>query len=416
MMRFRYKAIQADGIDSDGFIDADDRRDALKRLDVQGLFPSLLEVDQESASSIKQVEPSSQGNATSSSFRFGSGIKRKEVTAFTQEMAALLEAGITIPQALAAMKEEIDNPALKAVVQSLWESVHKGIALSTAMEVHQKQFSSLYVSMIRVGEEAGALHQVMQDVAELLEHEDDVRSEVVTAVAYPLFVLGFGVFTVILLLTVVLPRLFGMLNEMMDVLPLPTLVLLSVSGFAQQFWWLILLVTGGGSYGLFAYSKTPRGRLTLDRLKLRLPLLGPVFTSSATSRFARTLGTLVKAGVSLLPSLKIVESTIGNQVLSDSIAHVTEETRKGDSLAAPLGKAQLFPRTAIQMIHVGEETGKLDVMLLKVASMEEKQMRARTKTLVSLLAPMLILVVGALVGFIVIALLLPIFKMSQTIH
>jgi len=250
----------------------------------------------------------------------------------------------------------------------------------------------------------------------LLEHEDDVRSEVVTAVAYPTFVLGFGVFTVVVLLTVVLPRLFGMLTEMMDVLPLPTLILLSVSNFVQRFWWLILLVVGGATYGFVSYAKSPQGALKLDAWKLKLPLLGPVFSSSATSRFARTLGTLARAGVSLLPSLKIVEATIGNKVLSDSIARVTEETRKGDSLAGPLGKAGLFPKTAIQMVHVGEETGKLDVMLLKVADMEEKQMRARTKTLVSLLAPLLILVVGALVGFIVIALLLPIFKMSQTIH
>ena len=416
MTRFRYKAVQANGNGSDGFIEAEDRRDALRLLDGQGLFPSLLEADDRSGANHSQSAPSKQAAKSTPAFRIGASIKRKEVTAFTQEMAALLEAGITIPQALDAMKEEIDNPAMKAIVQTLWESVHKGIALSTAMEAHPKQFSSLYVSMIRVGEEAGALHQVLQDVADLLEHEDDVRSEVVTAVAYPMFVLGFGVFTVILLLTVVLPRLFGMLTEMMDVLPLPTLILLAVSGFAQKYWWLILAVSGAVSYGIFHYGKTPKGHLMLDRLKLRLPLLGPVFTSSATSRFARTLGTLVKAGVSLLPSLKIVEATIGNQVLSDSIAHVTEETRKGDSLAAPLGKANLFPRTAIQMIHVGEETGKLDVMLLKVATMEEKQMRARTKTLVSLLAPLLILVVGALVGFIVIALLLPIFKMSQTIH
>lgn len=416
MTRFRYKAIQANGASSDGFIDAENRRDALKLLDGQGLFPSLLEADAGKSEAKKTVASKSSKPGRQSSFRLGSGIKSKEITAFTQEMAALLEAGISIPQAMVAMKEEIDNPVLKEVVNSLWESVHKGIALSSAMEAHPQHFSSLYVSMIRVGEEAGALHQVMQDVADLLEHEDDVRSEVVSAVAYPTFVLGFGVFTVVLLLTVVLPRLFGMLTEMMDVLPLPTLLLLNASGFVQHYWWLILILLSGATYGFIKFSKTPAGRLKIDSWKLKIPLLGPVFSSSATSRFARTLGTLARAGVSLLPSLKIVEFTIGNQVLADSIAQVTEETRKGDSLAGPLGKAGLFPKTAIQMIHVGEETGKLDTMLLKVADMEEKQMRARTKTLVSLLAPLLILVVGALVGFIVIALLLPIFKMSQTIH
>ena len=416
MTQFRYQAVQADGGTTDGVIEAADRREALKLLGGQGLFPSQLDIADQPATKKTPTKTDNQGPNPPSKLRVGPAVKRKEITAFTQEIAALLEAGITIPQALQTMKEEIDNPALREIVQSLWDSVHRGIALSTAMENHPKQFSSLYVSMIRVGEEAGALHEVMQDVADLLEHEDDVRSEVTTAVAYPLFVLGFGIFTVILLLTVVLPRLFGMLTEMMDVLPLPTLILLAVSTFFSKYWWLLSLITGAIGFAIYRFASTPEGQLKIDALKLKLPLMGPVFSSSATSRFARTLGTLVKAGVSLLPSLKIVEFTIGNQLLANSIAQVTEETRRGDSLAAPLSKAGLFPRTAIQMIHVGEETGKLDVMLLKVAAMEEKQMRARTKTLVSLLAPLLILVVGALVGFIVIALLLPIFKMSNSIH
>ncbi|MDA0752971.1 MAG: type II secretion system F family protein, partial [Verrucomicrobia bacterium] len=281
MTRFRYKAIQANGTASDGTIEAEDRREALCLLDTQGLFPSLLEADRSDSSKASTTAAKTKPDSKEKpqSFRFGSGIKRKEITAFTQEMAALLEAGITIPQALMAMKEEIDNPALREIVQSLWESVHKGIALSAAMESHPKHFSSLYVNMIRVGEEAGALHQVMQDVADLLEHEDDVRSEVTGAVAYPMFVLGFGVFTVALLLTVVLPRLFGMLTDMMDVLPLPTLILLSVSTFIQNYWWLILIVLGGATYGLVTYIKTPQGRLTVDKWKLKLPLLGPVFSS-----------------------------------------------------------------------------------------------------------------------------------------
>ncbi|HEV8542975.1 MAG TPA: type II secretion system F family protein, partial [Verrucomicrobiae bacterium] len=162
--------------------------------------------------------------------------------------------------------------------------------------------------------------------------------------------------------------------------------------------------------------RTPGGALAFDRLKLRTPVLGGVFMSSALSRFARTLGTLVKSGVSLLPALKIVENTIGNLVLAKLIAQVSEETRGGDSLAAPLRKLGVFPKTVIQMINVGEESGKLDEMLLKVAEIEEREMRAKTKNLISLLAPALILVVGALVGFMVIALLLPIFKLSHAVR
>jgi len=167
---------------------------------------------------------------------------------------------------------------------------------------------------------------------------------------------------------------------------------------------------------LWFYGKSPKGAELWDRVKLRLPLIGSVFRSAALSRFARTLGTLVKSGVSLLPALKIVENTIGNRVMARQITRVAEETRGGDSLATPLRKLGVFPRTVIQMIDVGEESGKLDEMLLKVAEIEERHMRARTRTLISLLAPVLILVVGALVGFMVMAILLPIFKMSRAIH
>jgi type II secretory pathway component PulF len=221
---------------------------------------------------------------------------------------------------------------------------------------------------------------------------------------------------VTVLLTFVLPRLFGMLQEMLETLPLPTLILLRTSEFIVNYWLFLIIGMVAIASGLWYFTRQPAGALFLDKLKLRLPVAGGVFHAAALGRFARTLGTLVRSGVSLLPALKIVETTIGNQVLGNLIARVSEETRGGDSLAAPLRKLGIFPHTVIQMINVGEETGKLDEMLLKVADIEERHMRTRIKTLISLLAPALILVVGALVGFMVIALLLPIFRMSRSIH
>jgi type II secretory pathway component PulF len=312
--------------------------------------------------------------------------------------------------------EQEEDPALRAVVLKLSESVRKGGSLSSALDEHSRLFSKLYVSMVRVGEEAGALPRVMNDLADLLEHEDEVRGEVVAAVAYPVFVLCFGIFTVTVLLTFVLPKIMGMLQDMLPVLPLPTLILLKVSGVLHNYWYLLLVGTVAAAAGSWWYWRTPGGRLAWDRMKLRLPLMGSVFRAAALSRFARTLGTLAKSGVSLLPALKIVENTIGNRVLAQQVARVAEDTRGGNSLATPLRKLGIFPRTVVQMIDVGEETGRLDEMLLKVAEIEERHMRARTKTLISLLAPMLILVVGALIGFMVIALLLPIFKMSSVLH
>jgi type II secretory pathway component PulF len=409
MTAFRYQAVAANGSTVRGVIEAEDRKTALHLLGDRGLFASALEASASAANG-------NGGSATPVPTTSTGSIKRKEITAFTRELGALLAAAIPIPQALEGLGEEEESPALRATVLKISDSVRKGVSLSAALEEHPKSFSKLYVSMVKVGEEAGVLPMVMTDLANLLEHEDEVRSEVRAAVAYPMFVLCFGIFTVTILLTVVLPRLFGMLQEMLPVLPLPTLILLRVSHILHQYWPWLLCGVVVVVMAIRAWLGTAQGAEAWDRVKLRLPVMGPLFRAAALSRFARTLGTLVKSGVSLLPALKIVENTIGNIVMARQISQVAEETRGGDSLAAPLKKLGIFPRTVIQMINVGEETGKLDEMLLKVADIEERHMRARTKTLVSLLAPALILVVGSLVGFMVIALLLPIFKMSSVIH
>jgi general secretion pathway protein F len=414
MNAFRYQAVELNGVAVEGVVEAEDRKAALRSLGKRGLYPSNLELctDDRKAS----ASDSSAGTERRSARRSGGRIKRKQITAFTREMSALLAAAIPIPQALTGLGEEEENPALRGVILTISDSVRKGIAFSAALDEHPRLFSKLYVSMVRVGEEAGQLPKVMTDLADLLEHEDEVRGEVITAVSYPIFVLGFGVATVAVLLTVVLPRLSGMLQEMMQVLPLPTLILLRTSGFFHQHWYWLLAGAIGILGGLWWYLRTPQGADLFDKVKLRVPLIGSVFQAAALGRFARTLGTLARSGVSLLPALKIVENTIGNRVLARQIARVAEETRGGDSLAAPLRKLNIFPRTVVQMIAVGEESGRLDEMLLKVADIEERHMRARTKTLISLLAPILIMIVGALVGFMVIALLLPIFKMSSVMR
>jgi general secretion pathway protein F len=414
MNAFRYDAMELDGKTVQGTIEAEDRKSALQLLGQRGLYPSNLEIC--SANGESKPGASGEGTSTPVTLRFGQRIRRKEITAFTREMSALLGAAIPIPQALTGIGEEGENPALRDVVLGISDSVRKGASFSAALDEHPRLFGKLYVSMVRVGEEAGQLPKVMNDLADLLEHEDEVRSEVITAVSYPIFVFAFGLFTVTILLTVVMPKLSSMLQEMLQVLPLPTLILLKVSAFFHNNWhWLLAALAGTGG-GLWWYLRTPQGAEGWDRIKLRIPIIGSVFQSAALGRFARTLGTLVSSGVSLLPALKIVENTIGNRILAQQIARVAEETRGGDSLAAPLRKLNIFPRTVVQMIDVGEESGCLDEMLLKVADIEERHMRARTKTLISLLAPLLILVVGALVGFMVIALLLPIFKMSSVIH
>jgi type II secretory pathway component PulF len=421
MSSFRYQAIESSGAAVGGVIEAEDRKSALQLLGKRGLFPSSLEVCGDSPASNAASNAAASGVDASKGRSAGGTpsvgrVRRKEITEFTREMAALLGASIPIPQALEGLGEEEENPGMVSLVRAISESVRKGASFSAALAEHPRQFTKLYVSMVRVGEEAGQLQNVMADLAQLLEREEEVRSEVKGAVAYPIFVLCFGVTTVAVLLTVVLPRLFSMLEEMLPALPLPTLILLRVSGFLHRDWPAIVIALGGATYGFIRYIGTPAGAGNWDRIKLKIPVMGSMLRSAALSRFARTLGALVKSGVSLLPALKIVENTIGNRVLAGLISQVAEETRGGDSLAAPLRKLGIFPRSVVQMIAVGEETGTLDSMLLKVAEIEERRMRAKTNTLISFVAPALILVVGALVGFMVIALLLPIFKMSRAIH
>jgi type II secretory pathway component PulF len=424
MNAFRYQAIEAGGASVRGVIEAEDRKAALRLLSQRGLFPSNLE--------LCKTNGNGNGNGAATAVATSiapivaapvsapvgrrKGISRKDISAFTRELSALVAAGIPIPQALDSLGSEEENLNFREVILSIAASVQKGLALSAAMEEHPKLFGKLYASMVRVGEEAGQLPTVMNDLSNLLEHEDEVRGEVLGAVAYPAFVLCFGVLTVVILLVFVLPRLFSMLDEMGSALPLPTVILLALSRTMHKEWIFLLIGAIAAGVGIFWYVRTPKGAETWDRLKLRIPLMGAVFRSAALGRFARTLGTLARAGISLLPALKIVENTIGNRILAQQIARVAEETRGGDSLAGPLRKLGIFPRTVVQMIEVGEETGKLDEMLLKVADIEERHMRARTKVLVSMLAPVLILGVGAVIGFIVIAILLPIFKMSSTLR
>jgi type II secretory pathway component PulF len=411
MNSFRYQAIEAGGAPTSGVVEAEDRKAALQLLGKRGVFPSQLESCAGEGQAAPATSPSQQRE-----FHFGNRVKRKEITAFTREMSALLTAAIPIPQALDSLGAEEENPALQKVVLKIADSLRKGASFSAGLDEHPRLFSKLYTSMIRVGEEAGELPKVMADLAELLEHEDEIRGEVQAAVAYPLFVLFFGIFTVTILLTVVLPRLFSMLQEMLDVLPLPTLILLKVSSGLHQYWPWMLTGLAAAIFGIRWYLRTPEGAEAWDKLKLSLPVMGSVFRSAALGRFARTLGTLENSGVSLLPALKIVENTIGNRVLAAQVARVAEETRGGDSLAAPLRRLGLFPRTVVQMIDVGEQSGRLAEMLLKVADIEERHMRAKVKTLISFIAPALIVAVGSLVGFMVIAILLPIFKMSRAIH
>ncbi|MBN2490890.1 MAG: type II secretion system F family protein [Planctomycetes bacterium] len=411
MVCFRYQAIGADATEVSGVIEAEDRRTALRELTLRGLFPARLEA---AAPAAAPGAPPTPDRAASGERAVATGrVARREITAFTREMASLLEATIPIPRALESLAEQAEHAGLRRVVADIASRVRRGQSLSDSMALYPRLFGPLYTSMIRVGEESGRLAAVMADLADLLERADEMRGEVLSAVAYPAFVLALGILTTFILLVFVMPSLFRMLQGISEVLPLPTRVLLGTSAFLKASWLWLLLAAAAVGMGLRAWLKRPAGARAWDALKLRLPVVGSVFRAAALGRFARTLGTLEVSGVSLLPALEIVRHTVGNRFVAARIADVAEETRGGDSLAEPLRKLGFFPATMVQMIAVGEETGRLGAMLERVADIQERVVRSRSRTLISLLAPVLILAVGAVVGFIVISLLLPIFRMSQ---
>lgn len=276
MRSFRYQAMEVNGTPVKGVIDAEDRKAALQLLGERGLFPSSLEICASTGALPVATPPLIR--SSSSGFRLGKRIRRKEITAFTREMAALLGAAIPIPQALDGLGEEEENPALREVVLKISESVRKGAAFSAALEEHPRFFDKLYVSMVRVGEEAGVLQKVMADLAQLLEHEDEVRGEIVAAVSYPVFVLCFGLFTVTILLTVVLPRLFSMLEEMLQILPLPTLILLKISGGLHRHWPWIVTGLAAAIWGLRWYRPLAPRRLGLGPIEASFAVDGLRFS------------------------------------------------------------------------------------------------------------------------------------------
>src|SRR5687768_7161265 len=276
MGAFRYQAVETGGAAVNGVIEAEDRKSALQLLSTRGIFASHIE-----ACAAADAANGRSASSSTARVQIGGRIRRKEVTAFTRELAALLSASIPIPQALEGLGEQEDNLAFRALILHISESVRKGSSLSAALEEHPRVFNKLFVSMVRVGEEAGALPAVMNDLADLLEDEEEIRSEVVSAVAYPLFVLVFGILTVAFLLTFVLPRLFGMLQGMARTLPLPTVILLNVSGWLNKYWPLALVLFVGAIAGMVWATRNPKGALIIDRLKLRVPMIGPVFLSAA---------------------------------------------------------------------------------------------------------------------------------------
>ena len=302
---------------------------------------------------------------------------------------------------------------LRQTVEQILDKVKQGKALAEALADYPKIFPPLYVNMIKAGEMGGFLDTALERLAEYLERAQEVQEEVKSAIAYPAILVLVGGAAIILMFTFVLPKFAVMFEDMGDALPLPTRILLAVSHFLRSYWWLFILTAAGGGFGLRQYISTPQGRLAWDGWSLRMALIGQLLQKREVGRFARTLGTLLKSGVPLLQALELVEEVVGNRMISSSLKEVRAGIREGRGIAVPLGESGVFPSLALQMVSVGEETGRLDEMLMQVAKYYERDTQVQLRRLTSLVEPVLILSMGLVVGFVVIAMLLGVFSIND---
>jgi general secretion pathway protein F len=407
---YEYTALDASGKSASGIIDADSAVTARQKLRGSGVFP--VEV-KETISGLKSTGPSSASVSVSTLFK---RVKPVEISVMTRQLSILLAAGVPLVGALEALLAQITNPLFKKHLAQIKESVNEGNSLAFSLSRHSKLFSNVYINMVRAGEASGSLDVVLGRLAEYGEHQEALRGRFKAALAYPIFMSFVGSVVLFFLVAFIVPNITQVFSEMKQTLPLPTLMLISLSDFLKLFWWVVVLLCVAAFVSAKHFIKTPKGRPVWDRIILRFPIFGPINQKIALGRFARTLGTLLESGVQLLTALEIVKNIVNNVVIAKDIDKACEDIESGKSLAVPLGQSPWFPAIAVQMISVGEQSGELEAMLQKIAESYERDVESQIMAMTSMLEPIMILVMAVFVGFIVVAILLPIFEMNQMIR
>lgn len=404
-MRYTYKAKKSTGEVVQGYIEAENRRLVINKLQKMQFFPIAV-----------VEEKGGRGLQTEMSLKSLRRIGLKDVATFSRQLSDLLRAGLTLAKALDVLTRQTSNPKLLEVIKTVSSDVQGGSTFADALGHHPKAFNDLYCSMVRAGEVSGGLDAVMERLCSFLESEQEMRSKIITAMTYPAFMVVVCVLVISVLFTFVVPKFQSMFEDSGAVLPLSTQFLMGLSGFIRGWWWAILL----GAVGLILlfrhYIKTETGRVQWDEFKLQLPLLGDLITKREVAKFARTLGTLLANGVNILRALDITEEVISNQILAKEVQQMSADIKEGERLSDRMAKSSLFPPIAVNMVAVGEETGELEKTLGSVAVSFENETERVIKTVTTLLEPLMIVVMAVVVGFIVFAMIMPIFQISQSIQ
>lgn len=392
---FAYRSTTMEGTVTEGVIDAPNEKAAIDRIRNTGAIP--LEVKAPAEHDFK------------ARFRFKRN--KLDLVSFTAELSSLLTAGLPLDRALNVLAEISKDGGMKEIVQSLLKSIREGLSFSEAMQKHPDIFPRLYINMVRAGEAGGILDTILERLNEFLESSKELKDHVVSAMIYPTILVVTGGASIVLLLTFVIPRFSAIFAELGSSLPLSTQVLLAASGMLKSYGWIILLMSVGAWLVLRNYIASDEGRYRWDALKLKL--IEDVIKKLETARFCRTLGTLLAGGVPLLQALNNSREVIGNRVMARAIEAVSKGAKEGRGIFDPLSRAGVFPPLALSMIRVGEETGTLDQMLIRVAVVYEKSLKQAVKRFMAILEPVMILVLGLVIGFIVVSMLLAVFSISD---
>jgi general secretion pathway protein F/type IV pilus assembly protein PilC len=406
MPDFDYEALGRTGQRSTGTVTANSEREAALILDGRGLFPVKI-------ARAKNQVPGPNGRPG----WFSRGVKGRELATMYSQLADLLHSGVPLLRSLELLERQSTNPTLQSVVRDVRLRVADGTGLAQAMAQHPYVFNELSVGMVRAGQEGGFLEDVLKRIANFVEHQEDLKSRVIGALAYPVFlaVAGFAVLNVLVIFFVPkFAKIFDKLREKGD-LPALTTYLMSFSEFCQSYWWAVLLGVVVGLSLFRRWARSESGRLVVDRLKLRLPLFGPILLSLALSRFCRILGTMLHNGIPILKALHIAKDSTGNRVLAQAIAKGAENVTAGAKLADPLRKSGYFPLDVVEMITIAEEANSLETVLVQIADSLEKRTGRNLDLMVKLLEPIMLLVMAAVTLTIVAGLLLPVFKMGSAV-
>lgn len=403
MATFLYRAKKETGEVLEGSITADSERTAIKKLTESRCYPIW----------IKEEAPFTKAEEARTIF-FLKQVKIRDLADFTRQCSDLLDSGLVLFDALNIIEDQTGHSKLKEIINGIKNSIKQGKTFSESLEAYPHIFSNLYINLVRSGETAGMLNEVLDNIADFLEKQEDIRSRIMLALAYPLLMLAVGVATVFILVGFVIPRLANMFIEMGEVLPLPTRILMGLSGFIRGYW--ILFAIAAAALAIFI-RKTKSNRVTkktIDGLKLKLPVVGALMKNSAMARFSRTLSMLLGNGVPVLHSLKITADIVDNEIVKEEVERIYTDVKAGSSLASAIKKNPTFSPFVVNMAAIGEEGGILDRTLLKVARSYEVEIDRALKMLASLLEPVMILIMGLVVGFIVVSMLLPVFQISLT--